>query len=141
MKIETRDFGIIDVNEGNVITFKQPMYGFDEYRKFALLHNEEFGDQFLWLQSLEEKGLCFILIDPCAAVPDYVPEIDEATEKLIGSAEDCACWVTIAIPDDFRKSTINLKSPVIINLKTQSAVQIILEQDFPVRYPLMQGGK
>ncbi|MBR2876580.1 MAG: flagellar assembly protein FliW, partial [Clostridia bacterium] len=35
--------------------------------------------------------------------------------------------------------TVNLKSPVIINSTTGVAAQIILEQDYPVRQPILEG--
>lgn len=36
---------------------------------------------------------------------------------------------------DVRNSTVNLKSPVIINHKTNLAVQVILDQDYPYGSP------
>ena len=47
--------------------------------------------------------------------------------------DDLDCWVLMVIGETFRDSTVNLKSPVIINHKTNLAVQVILDQDYPIR--------
>ena len=33
MKIFTKNFGEIQISEDDVITFEQPIFGFDEYKK------------------------------------------------------------------------------------------------------------
>ena len=40
------------------------------------------------------------------------------------------------IGETFRQSTVNMKSPVIINHKTNLAMQVILDQDYPIRMPV-----
>jgi flagellar assembly factor FliW len=42
------------------------------------------------------------------------------------------------IQEDIMKSTVNLKSPVAVNWGTGFGAQVILEGDYPVRYPLME---
>jgi flagellar assembly factor FliW len=44
--------------------------------------------------------------------------------------------------EEFANSTINLKSPVLIDSETRYAAQVILEEDYPIRAPLMpqEGG-
>ena len=39
MKIETRDFGILEIEEKNIITFKQPIFGFEEFTQFVLVND------------------------------------------------------------------------------------------------------
>ena len=41
MNIITRDFGEIEINEEDIITFTQPVIGFDDYKKFVILHDED----------------------------------------------------------------------------------------------------
>lgn len=45
--------------------------------------------------------------------------------------DDLDCWVLMVIGETFRDSTVNLKSPVIINHKTNLAVQVILIRIIP----------
>ena len=55
--------------------------------------------------------------------------------------DDLDCWVLMVIGETFRDSTVNLKSPVIINHKTNLAVQVILDQDYPIRQAIFGQGE
>ena len=140
MIYKTRDFGEREIPDSKVIIFKQPIFGFDDYKRYTLIFDEEIGDQIVWLQSLEEPGLCFLLFNPSQFEDFYKPEITEENEKLLGTG-DYVCWTVLSLKEDFEASTVNLKSPVIINSTTGVAAQILLEQDYPVRHPIMEGAK
>lgn len=140
MIYKTRDFGEREIPDSKVIVFKQPIFGFEDYTRYTLIFDEEIGEQIVWLQSLEEPGLCFLLFNPSTFNNFYKPEISEEDEKLLG-AGDYACWTVLALKENFNDSTVNLKSPVIINTTSGIAAQIILEQAYPVRHPILEGGK
>jgi flagellar assembly factor FliW len=139
MIYKTRDFGEREIPDSKVVIFKQPIFGFDNYTRFTMIFDEEIGEQIVWLQSLEEPSLCFLLFDPSSFNDFYKPEITEADEKLLGTGE-YACWTVLSVKEDFNDSTVNLKSPVVINTASGVAAQIILEQDYPVRYSILEGG-
>ncbi len=140
MIYKTRDFGEREIPDSKVIIFKQPVFGFDDYKRYTLIFDEEIGEQIVWLQSLDEPGLCFLLFNPSQFEDFYKPEITEENEKLLGTG-DYVCWTVLSLKEDFEASTVNLKSPVIINITTGVAAQILLEQDYPVRHPIMEGAK
>lgn len=139
MIYKTRDFGEREIPDSKVIIFKQPIFGFEDYTRYTMIFDEEIGEQIVWLQSLEEPELCFFLFDPSAFNDFYKPEITEDTEKSLGAGE-YACWVVLSVKEDFNESTVNLKSPIVINTATGVAVQTILEQDYPIRHPVIEGG-
>lgn len=139
MIYKTRDFGEREIPDSKVLIFKQPIFGFDNYTRFTLIFDEEIGEQIVWLQSLEEPELCFLMFDPSVYEGFYNPEITEDVEKCLGAGE-YACWVVLSVKEDFNESTVNLKSPVIINTATGVAAQTILEQDYSVRHPVLEGG-
>ena len=138
MIYKTRDFGEREIPDSKVIIFKQPIFGFEDYTRYTMIFDEEIGEQIVWLQSLEEPELCFFLFDPSAFEDFYKPEITEDTEKSLGAGE-YACWVVLSVKEDFNESTVNLKSPIVINTATGVAVQTILEQDYPIRHPVIEG--
>lgn len=137
MQIDTRDFGRVEIEEKDIITFVEPIFGFEDYRKYVLLQNEELNAHFAWLQSVEEPMICFVLANPRAVVPDYEVKLpDEAAETLgEGSA---LYFVLTVIRDPYYDSTVNLKSPIVINTRTGKALQVILEESYPIRQPLIQ---
>lgn len=140
MKLKTRDFGEIEITENEIFHFTQPIFGFESYPDYAILQDEEIGDKIVWLQSIDEPGLCFILMDPSGLSDIFNPVLPEDSLKLLGEG-DWLCWGIAVVSDDVKQTSINLKSPIFINTTTHLAAQIILEQDYPVRYMLSKGGK
>jgi len=140
MKIKTRDFGEAEVGSESVFHFAQPIYGFEDYRDYAVLHDPDFGEGIVWLQSIDEPGLCFILVNPDGLGMGYSPALPEEIQVLLGDGK-MFCWVIAVIGGNVRESTVNLKSPVIMNPNSRLAAQVILESEYPVKYPLMKGGR
>ena len=138
MKIETRDFGILEIEEKNIITFKQPIFGFEEFTQFVRVNDSNMGNGICWLQSIEQKNVCFIMLNPLEVRRDYAPVVMQDVLIMLQAVpeDDLDCWVLMVIGETFRKSTVNLKSPIIINHKTNLAVQVILEQDYAIRQPI-----
>ena len=136
MIITTKDFGEIQIQDDDVIMFKLPIFGFEEHRRFVLLHDSDIGPHFAWLQSVEETGLCFVLTDPSVLPVDYSAEIPAETAEALGGGP-CLCWAVTVIQKNFSNSTVNLKSPIFINENTRLAAQVILDGDYPLRYPLV----
>ena len=50
--------------------------------------------------------------------------------------ENLYVLVTVTVPTDIKKLSVNLKAPVIINVAERKAEQLIVEDDFPVKYPI-----
>ena len=135
MKYKTRDFGELEIKEESTVVFEQPIFGFEDYKKYSFIYDSEIGENIVWLQSLDDPNLCFILVDPSEFSDIYKPELPEDIETLLGEGE-YICWVILSPNDDIAKATVNLKSPIIINESSLKAAQIILEQDYPVRFPI-----
>jgi flagellar assembly factor FliW len=136
MRYQTRDFGEIEVEAGQMLNFQQPIFGFDDYRQYAVLHDPDAGEDIAWLQSLEEPDLCFVLVNARVISTLYEPDLPVGLDKMIGEGE-FECWLIAVIREEFDKSTINLKSPVLINWKSGFGAQVILEGNYPVRHPLI----
>jgi flagellar assembly factor FliW len=139
MLIKTRDFGEIEVSEESIFHFTQPIFGFEEYTKYAILQDVEIGDHIAWLQSLQNSELCFILIDPSGLSDIFNPVLPQGSVRMLGEG-DCFCWVIAVITENLNESTVNLKSPIFMNAETRLAAQIMLDADYPVRHPIMRVG-
>lgn len=142
MKIETRDFGEIEIDPEEVLEFRSPIFGFENLKRFALLYDDSVQGPFAFLQSLEEPKVCFILVDPTVAEARYAPVLPAETQKLLGFSEgEQAVWRAITvIPQNFADATVNLKSPIVINPSQKCAAQVILDADYPLRARLMGEG-
>ncbi len=134
MNILTRDFGEIEVAPEDIITFASPMFGFEELNRYVFLFAEE-NTNIVWLQSVDNPHICFILADPKIVEDNYNPRLSPEVRDALGEG-DYLFWLVVVVAEDFRDSTINMKSPVVVNLHTKRAVQTILEEDLPLRRPL-----
>jgi len=134
--LKTRDFGDIEINDADIIQFDIPIFGFEDYRRFAFLYDETVSEHFVWLQSVEEPELCFILVDPGLIVVDYAPAIPAGVQKALGEG-DLMCWLMVVIKEDFNHSTVNLKSPLVVNSQTKIGAQMILEENYSIHHPLL----
>lgn len=139
MKIQTRDFGEVEMTNDDIIKFDEKIFGFEEYTDFIMIYDDEFNGEYVWLQSTEEPGLCFIMANP-VLIPDYKPDFKDEAHKLLGEGE-LEYWVMMVVNEDITKTTVNLKSPVIINLNTKKAMQLILEETLPIKHYLFQKEK
>ncbi len=134
--LKTRDFGEIEIDQTQVVEMAAPVLGFERFRSFVLLQDEEMGEQFRWLQSTQEPSLCFVLF-PNSVFEDYHPTIPADIAKLLGAdGGETEVYVIATIPKDAKKATVNLKSPLVINRQTQRGAQVVLDEDLPVRFPL-----
>lgn len=149
MKINTKIFGEIEVAEDKVITFENGIIGFPELKRFSLLHDEEKGSDagIRFLQSLDEPGFAMPVMDPLTVKPDYDPQVNDELLASAGkiTAENILVLVTVTVPSDLTKMTVNLQGPFVINVEERKACQVIVENsEYPVKYPIyeiLQAGK
>ena len=139
MEIETRDFGRMTVDKEDIICFDSPIYGFEGLTKFVCLFEEGEG-HIVWLQSVEDPHVCFVLLDPAVVDQQYHPHLPQPMRHLLGAGESLF-WLMIVVEEDFEQSTVNMKSPVVINPVTRRGAQIILEEDYPIRRSLASVGR
>jgi len=140
MQVETLRFGTVEVDGDKLINFNDGIPGLEQYKKYALLQFEE-SYPIVWLQSMEDTGICLPVLDTFNVLPDYVFDIDEidVKELELSSPEDLHVVSVVVIPEDIQGMTVNLAAPVIINTKTGNAKQIVLSgSEFNVRAPVFQ---
>lgn len=140
LRITTTRFGDLKVDEGSILTFTQPIIGFQEFRRFVLVPGPEEG-AVTWLQSIEESDLAFILMDPRSVYPDYRVELGnhELSELAVTSVDELDVYTLVVVPADPSKVRTNLKAPILINPKVRLGKQTILEKsNYPVQFFLAQ---
>ena len=130
MLIATKDFGSADVAESSVFTFPDGILGFTEYRRYVLLHSDEADDPMWYLQCIDEPELRFILLNPFAVFSWYDPDVsDDALTRLEKSdADDMRIYaITNTSCEKIEDTTVNLRSPIIMNMNKRLAIQHVLE--------------
>ncbi len=140
MILNTRAFGEIEIEDSKLIIFEQGIVGFPELCRFVLLHDESDGEIGIihWLQSVQEPGFAMPIIDPLYVKEDYNPEVEDAFLNCLGTIrnDNLLVLVTLSVSADITKMSVNLQAPIVINADTRKACQIIVDNDYPVKYPI-----
>lgn len=140
MKVTTKVFGEITIDDDRIITFPKGIVGFPQLTDFALLHDSDRGtDSIHWLQSIQEPGFAMPVMDPLIVCPDYNPEVDDELLRHLGELdpEELLVLVTVTVPKDLTKMSVNLRGPIVINAGQKTATQVIVEgDDYQVKFPI-----
>ncbi|MDD3167999.1 MAG: flagellar assembly protein FliW [Eubacteriales bacterium] len=145
MKINTRDFGVIQVENDAVYEFSDGVYGFEEDKNFAIFEQAFEDVSFLYLQSIDHLIPCFLVFEPWDLYPDYQPVLskEDMAACQVDNIDDLIFLVIASVPSTIEELSINVKSPVVLNPKTGKARQVILQNpDYKVKYqPFQKDGK
>lgn len=138
MRVETRLFGEIDIAEEKIITLGRGLIGYPDMKRFNLIFDEEKQGKIMWLQSLDEPQFAMPVVDPAGICADYNPTVNDELLTPLGqfSEESLFVLVTIRVPSDITRMTINLKGPIIINTDNLRGEQIIVEDEVQTRFPI-----
>ena len=140
MTLQTKVFGEVTIEEEKRITVPGGIIGFPDLTQFTLLHDEDDGIATIhWLQSLQEPGFAMPVMDPLFVKEDYNPEIEDELLKVLGEwkQDELLVLVTVSVPQELEKMTVNLKGPIIINGANRKACQVIVEGDvYKVKFPI-----
>ena len=139
MKANTRIFGEIEIADDKIIRMEKGMIGFPSLNNFALIFDEEKGQKstsIMWLQSMDDTDIAFPVMDPHTVKDDYRPNVnEEIVAPLVELKEDNTyVLVTVTVPKRVEDFSVNLKAPIVINMDNCKAVQLIVEDDYPVKY-------
>ncbi len=136
--IVTSRFGEVSFAETDVFEFPWGLPGFADQRRFLALSLAE-QPNFVWLQSIDDPKVALPASDPWAIFPDYDPRLPGyATEALeLQSAEDFTVLCVVVVTKEAEEMTMNLMAPIVVNLKTKRARQVMLENSrYSVRTPV-----
>lgn len=129
--------GDFELQENEIITFPEGIPGFEELKKFAVISLDE-TKPICWLVSLEDESVALPIIDPWLVEEDYEIELSENELRIlkVEDPSDIVVWSVVTIPfGKPEESTVNLKAPIIINLKNGIGMQVILEK-YELKHPI-----
>ena len=152
MRLETKHFGEIDIDENKIILFEEGLPGFRHLTRFALFFDEEEFENaddtaantesvFLWLQSLDDGDTAFVLLNTFMFMPDYAPKLEEGALDSLGECEPDELIIRniAVVPDKLEDMTVNLCAPVIINSITQKGKQTLAtNKEYHVKHRIIQ---
>lgn len=138
VKVNTRDFGEIEVAEEKIFHFPNGLFAFEDCHSFALI--SPLGEDVypMWLQSTVDTVPCFIVFDPAKIDGAYKVSLSKAEQSLLKLNKDTTaqCLAIAVVPEDYTMTTVNMKCPIVINHEQKLAAQVILPDDYNIRLPI-----
>jgi flagellar assembly factor FliW len=141
MMIPTSRFGEVEVAEDEILEFPDGLLGFPALKRYVLLPNPK-GGPFLWLQSLEDPAIAFVVVDPADFFKEYKVSVrpEDVGPIRLTDASQGRVVVILTVPGDPREITANLQGPIILNVKDRLGRQLVLgEPGLTTRHKLMAG--
>lgn len=96
-------------------------------RRAVVVPMDEFAP-FCWLVSVDDTTNAFVVVDPQEIFSDYQPATDGSKALSI-----------VKISSDWRKTTVNLRAPIMIDTTSRNGVQLVLgESSYGLAEPIYQ---
>ena len=139
MKIKTKPYGEVEVNEKQKLHFPEGIIGFEDVKYYYLLDSKE--GPFYWLQAEGDAGLAFLIVNPRIFMDKYELTVGKEDLKAIGAEgklsestdagtdDSFLDFAIVTVPEDHSKMSVNLMGPIVINKKTRAAKQMISENE------------
>ncbi|MDD3594609.1 MAG: flagellar assembly protein FliW [Candidatus Gastranaerophilales bacterium] len=139
MILNTTKFGEVEVNEDYIFDFVEPILGYEDLKKFALVDYDN-DSPFKWLQSIENLELALPVTIPAFFGINYQFTIPDEKVALLqaGNADDILSLNITNIPKGQpQEATVNLVAPIVVNINNKKAMQLVLSNtDFSVKHKL-----
>ncbi len=122
------------------IFFPEGIIGFTEQKQYTIV-SEKSKRPFFWLQSVEDGGPSFIVIDPREFQVDYQSELSAADKAVlrVDNIEECEIFAIVSVPKDSDKISANLLAPLVVNKKENLGKQIVLQySNYAVQHLILE---
>ncbi|MFH1075548.1 MAG: flagellar assembly protein FliW [Pseudomonadota bacterium] len=141
MKVNTTRFGEIEIEDEKIINMQEGVLGFPDSLRFIILSHKE-DSPFFWYQSLDNEGLAFVIASPFLFKPDYKLDVCSISNDMNWPEDvNLDVFVIVTIPKGRPQDmTANLLGPIVINIDTQQAAQVIInDPGYTHKYRFMEG--
>jgi flagellar assembly factor FliW len=140
MMLAMADHAAFDPAEDEpVLRLVHPMPGFPAAEAFELVPVDESG-VLARFRSVDHAGAQFLVVPAEPFFPSYAPEIDDdvAAELGIDAGSEVLVLLIVHAAETLAETTVNLRAPLLVEVASRRAVQVILEDaDLALAAPLL----
>jgi len=128
---DTKHFGQLSFESQDTIEFPRGLPGFEDRRRFLAIRQPR-SAPLVFLQSLEDAGLCFITTPVQAVEPQFQLKMSAEDREAVGLAAvrrpriGKDVWALAVISVRETGPTANLLAPLVINIRSLRAVQAVM---------------
>ena len=140
MEIQSKLLGKVEYEAENIIHFPEGLIGIPDKKNFLLIEKEDFKP-FSYLQSVDDPTFILIVVNPMIIEKEYKFSIFKGDMDAIDIIDenDFSLLAIVIFAQKLEDITINLKAPLLINIHSKKALQVILQNDdYSVEEPLIK---
>jgi flagellar assembly factor FliW len=135
MLINTSRFGSVAIEPDDILLFSQGVFAWESHRHWVLLADAD-NAGIAWLQSLSDPQVALPLVSPRRFVPGYQVRLARSQLTPLELAALDHAFVLTVLSKNQGYVTVNLRSPVIINLDRRIGRQVIVSDEQPLQMRL-----
>lgn len=128
----------ISYDDKDIVTFAEGFIGLPHLRRMVVVRQSAI-EPFLWLVSLDDETVAFVVAEAHALFPGYGPVLpaDSNFRDQLAADEKPVVLAIVSITADWQRSTANLRAPLFISASTMKGAQMILTDNvYSVGEPL-----
>ena len=111
------------------------MLGLEDCRQWVLLADAA-NDALGWLQSATRPETALAVVSPRRFVPDYRFRAYRSELAPLELASMDEAQVLAIVSEHDGRLTLNLKAPIVVNVRTRTARQVVVNDDHPLQFVL-----
>jgi len=135
MNVETTRFGRLEFEPEDLLTFSAGLFGLEHCKQWILLADAQ-NDALGWLQSTSRPDVAVAVVSPRRFVPDYQVRVNKSELEPLGLDDLRDAKVLVVVGKNERAITLNLKAPLMINLKRRRGRQMVVNNEASIQHEL-----
>jgi flagellar assembly factor FliW len=135
MQIPTTRFGPLELEPNDTLRFPGGLLGLEDCREWVLLADAQ-NSALGWLQSTTRSDVALAVVSPRRFVPHYQFKVYRSELAVLELESVSDAQVLTIVSKNERSITLNLKAPIVINLKRQLGRQVVANGDLPLQHEL-----
>ncbi|MGE0606239.1 MAG: flagellar assembly protein FliW [Pirellulales bacterium] len=135
MQILTTRFGVLEIENDDLIVFPAGLFGLEDCRDWVLLADAQ-NDALGWLQSTSRPEVALAVVSPRRFVPAYQLKALRSDLRPLDLVQMEDAQVLAVVGQNERGITLNLKAPLVINVDKRLGRQVVSNVDQPLQFEL-----
>jgi len=135
LTINTTRFGTVATQSGDILYFPLGLPGWEHLDRWVLLADRAGGDV-VWLQSVDRGEIALAAVDPRRFVPQYLLHARRWELGPVGNSAAGDLRTLVIVSHDGEGLTINLKAPLVVDLRRRLGCQTINCGDWPLGHSI-----
>lgn len=136
MIVATTRFGSLSAEPEDVLFFPEGLIGLPSLDRCVLLA-DAWNPRLAWLQGLSEPDCAVAVVHPRRFVPEYQVRVAQSEWAPLQLSSPADASVLVVVGQSNENLTLNLKAPLLLNLKAGLGRQVITEDPNPLRYVIL----